>query len=58
MDVDEVVDFKSLKVAELRKQCESRNLDSKGTKALLIKRLEEGEEVRVYGERSEERRSF
>ena len=39
-----VVDFKSLKVAELRKECESRNLDSKGTKAVLIKRLEEADQ--------------
>ena len=62
----EEVDFKSMKVAELRKECSSRNLDGKGTKAVLIKRLEEAvqgggeeeesseEEVRVCGERSEE----
>ncbi|GMH77649.1 hypothetical protein TrST_g297 [Triparma strigata] len=59
MDVDEVVDFKSLKVAELRKECESRNLDSKGTKALLIKRLEEadqggGEEIQESSEEESE----
>ena len=59
MDVDEVVDFKSLKVAELRKECESRNLDSKGTKALLIKRLEEadqrgGEEMQESSEEESE----
>ena len=34
------VDFSSLKVVDLREECEKRGLDSKGIKVTLIKRLE------------------
>ncbi|GMI17359.1 hypothetical protein TrLO_g12495 [Triparma laevis f. longispina] len=54
----EEVDFKSLKVADLRKECTSRNLDTKGTKAVLIKRLEEavqgGDEEQESSEEEQE----
>ncbi|GMI25507.1 hypothetical protein TeGR_g8649 [Tetraparma gracilis] len=39
---EEAVDYSSLKVAELRKLCEERGMDTKGVKAVLVKRLEEG----------------
>ena len=38
---EEVVDFKKMKVAELREECQKRDLDTKGVKAVLVKRLEE-----------------
>ena len=44
------VDFTSLKVADLRKECETRGLDSKGTKDVLVARLEEaGKQARNAG---------
>mmetsp|Transcript_7201 Transcript_7201/g.14595 ORF Transcript_7201/g.14595 Transcript_7201/m.14595 type:complete len:494 (-) Transcript_7201:73-1554(-) len=42
--VEETVDFKKLKVAELRAECTKRGLDNKGVKAVLVKRLEDSKE--------------
>ena len=61
-ETEETVDFKKLKVAELRTECTKRGLDTKGVKAVLIKRLEEfqeggeeqGEEMEVEEEEEEE----
>ena len=41
---DANVDFSELKVAELRDECAKRGLDTKGVKAVLIKRLNEAAE--------------
>lgn len=36
-------DFKSMKVADLREACKKKGLDTTGTKAVLVKRLEQGD---------------
>ena len=48
------INFKSMKVAELRKECAKRNLDKIGLKAVLIKRLESSSSLSSSGEEEEE----
>ena len=56
MEVDEPeeepVDFSELKVAELREECTKRDLDAKGVKAALIKRLNEASAAGASTKRS------
>ena len=51
---EEAVDFSRLKVAELRKECTKRGLDSKGVKAVLVERLEEAAKSGGVEESSED----
>jgi len=48
------IDFKSMKVTELRKECAKRNLDEKGLKAVLIKRLESSSSSSSSGDEEKE----
>jgi hypothetical protein len=40
-DPEDYVDYQSMKLAELKKACETKGLDSKGKKADLVQRLQQ-----------------